>query len=132
MNEEKKQKQPEPPKLQPPPQQKQMTVTSQPLIQELTESVEQYSGACEETLRGAAGMRRLRGGIAETVFSPPGEDSDIASWNPEKAELMAEKLTEVARCHEGQAERLHEQVEALRRMNTAVIAIRDEVLDDKG
>jgi hypothetical protein len=94
--------------------------------------VEQYSGACEETLRGEKSMRRLRGNMAEAIFTLPEEGNDIENWNPEKAELMAKKLTSVALCHEGQSERLNEQVEALRRMNAAVVAIRDEALNDQG
>jgi len=131
MNEDSKQKPNEPPKLPPPPQE-QMTVTSQPLIQELTESVKEYTGACEETLRGQKGMRRLMGEVAKSVVTLPEQRNDVASWNPDQAELMAEKLTDVALCHEGMCERLHEQVIALRRMNAAVVAIRDEALNEEG
>lgn len=70
--------------------------------------------------------------MAEAIFTLPDEGNDIQSWNPEKAELMAKKLVEVALCYEGQAERINEQAAALRRMNTAIIAIRDEVQNEEG
>lgn len=70
--------------------------------------------------------------MAEAVFTLPSEGNDISNWNTVKAELFAEKLTEVALCHEGQMERINEQATALRRMNAAVIAIRDEVQNGKG
>ena len=77
-------------------------------------------------------MLRLRRGMAETAFTLPDQDNDIANWNAVKAELMAKKLTEVALCHEGQMERLNEQVVALRRMNSAIIAIKDKVQNATG
>jgi hypothetical protein len=108
---------------------KQMTVTNQSLIKELTESVAEYTGACEETLRGEKGMRRVRGMVAEVLVSLPGESNDVAGWNPLRAELMAEKLTDVALAYEGMMERINEQVTALRRMNKAIIAVKEEALN---
>jgi hypothetical protein len=107
-------------------------VTNPVLIRELTESVEEYIASSKETLMGEKGMLRLRKELAETVPNLPDIGNDVANWDQEKADRLAEVLDRVALCHEGQKERFEEQAVALRRMNKAVVDIREEALNEKG
>ena len=130
MNEEHKKKPLEPPKLPPPP--KKGTVTDQAKIAELTESVERYTVFTQVTLTEGQRIRALRKKLADKTFQLPENGSDIQNWKPDVAEEMAKAIDVISGSYEIQASNLKHQRDALRRMNEAIIAIRDEVLSEEG
>jgi len=103
------------------------TVTDKALIEELTESVENYQATCEATLKGEQKIREARLSSANYVFTLPDEGNDIANWNPEQAKAMADQWNIVANEHSDQAARMNRQATALRRMNRTIIKVREKM-----
>jgi hypothetical protein len=103
------------------------TVTDPAIIREYKEAVTEYGTACEKTLEQEKVIRHVRQQTTEFVFNLPSHGGDIEEWDSDAAEKLACQLDLVASAHSEQAERLHKQVRALRRMNRAVGTVRDEV-----
>lgn len=108
------------------------TVTNPTVIREYQEAVTEYGTTCEKTLEQEKVIRHVRKQTADFAFNLPTHGGDITSWNSEDAEKLACQLDLVASAHSEQAERLHLQVRALRRMNRAVDTVKKEVSNGAG
>lgn len=106
------------------------TVTDPTVIREYQEAVTEYGTACEKTLEQEKVIRHVRKQTAEFVFNLPTHGGDVTNWDTAGAEKLACQLDLVASAHSKQAERLHLQVRALRRMNRAVETVKKEVQDE--
>ena len=129
MNETQKELQPKKPSDSP---LKTGAVTDQAKIAELTESVERYTVFTQVTLEAEKRIRVLRGKLADNLFTNPEDGNDIQNWQPVVADEMASTLGAIASAYTTQASNLEHQMDALRRMNKAIIAIREEVLHGEG
>lgn len=108
------------------------SVTNPKLIQEITEAVEQYNLICEETIQGEKKIRHARKGMVKHIFTLPDEGDDIKNWKEDVSENFACQLDLVASAHIAQGQQIQKQVHAMRRMNRAIIVIREDAFDGEG
>ena len=111
---------------------KRVTIANQEVIKELTESVKEYTTACEETIKGERAIRHAIKESARYIFDLPDEGNDLLNWDPKKAELMANQFELVGSQHESQAKRVRAQARCLHRMNAAIKAAREEAENVQG
>ena len=76
-------------------------------------------------------LRSLKAETTEMVTShAPEKGADISRWNSETAHELAGMFDKVAVQMFGQADALGKQADSLRRMNKAIIAVREAAVDE--
>lgn len=131
MNEEQEKKPQELPK--PPPSKQQGEVTNPALIQELTESVKAYTDSCNKTLEMEMSLRSLKAEASKLVVNhSPEKDAAISKWDAETALELSCMFDKVAVQMLEQSHALGEQAANLRRMNSAISAVKEEAFDEEG
>jgi cobalamin biosynthesis protein CobT len=112
-------------------QQEKQEITNPEVIQEYQTAVTGYVSACEKTLEQERVILHVRKQTSALVLNVPKHGGDIENWSIGAAEELACQLDVAASAHSEQAERLHEQAAALRRMNKAVKTVVKEVKDNE-
>ena len=107
-------------------------ITDTSLVTEYQEAVTEYAQACERTLQQSKAILHVREQTTELVGNLPKHEDHLERWNPVAAEKVCCQLDLVASAHNEQAERLHAQARALRRVSRSVISIQNEVKKNEG
>jgi len=106
-----------------------LIVESREVVAEYEEAVTEYIKACELTLEQKKVVDHANRKMA--AMKLPLHGNNLERWDSEAAEEFSCQLDLLASAHKEQAERIHSQVRALRRMNRAIALVTKEAKPDE-